>query len=73
MLELRPTCEIRDVSWSPDFTKAMIFSFECTFGRNCENYLGCYPESEVIRHPPVDLAAHCDFAERILSIPPEGR
>lgn len=37
------------------------------------NYLGRHPASQVIRHRPVDLAAHRDFADRIRSIPPECR
>lgn len=37
------------------------------------NFLGRHPASEVIRHQPVDLDTHRDFAERIRSIRPEHR
>ncbi len=38
-----------------------------------DNYLGKDPASTLVRHRPVDLAAHAQFAARIKSIPPEKR
>lgn len=37
------------------------------------NHLGRYPASHAIRHRPVDLTIHREFAERIRSIPPARR
>lgn len=37
------------------------------------NFLGVYPASTIIRHRPVDLQLHNQFAEDIKSIPPERR
>jgi hypothetical protein len=37
------------------------------------NYLGAYPASTTIRHRPVDVRLHKQFAEAIQSIPPELR
>ncbi len=37
------------------------------------DYLGAYPASTTIRHRPVDLRLHQQFAEAIKSIPPERR
>lgn len=37
------------------------------------NYLGADPASAVVRHRPVDLAAHGKFAVEIRRIPPERR
>jgi uncharacterized protein len=38
-----------------------------------DNYLGKDPASTKVRHRPVDLAAHAQFAAKIKSIPPEKR
>ncbi|WP_028747663.1 DUF1272 domain-containing protein [Rhizobium mesoamericanum] len=35
MLELRPNCECCDKDLSPDSSKAMICTFECTFCTDC--------------------------------------
>ena len=40
---------------------------------NNGDYLGAYPASTTIRHRPVDLRLHQQFAEAIKSIPPERR
>lgn len=40
---------------------------------NGDNYLGKDPASTVIRHRPVDLAAHAKFLAKIRGIPPEDR
>jgi uncharacterized protein len=40
---------------------------------NNGDYLGAYPASITIRHRPVDLRLHQQFAEAIKSIPPERR
>lgn len=40
---------------------------------NGDNYLGKDPASTVIRHKPVDLAAHAKFLAKIRGIPPEDR
>ena len=37
------------------------------------DYLGNYPASTVVKHRPVDLAAHRMFAAEIAHIPPEKR
>jgi uncharacterized protein len=37
------------------------------------DYLGAYPASTNVRHRPVDLALHQQFASTIKSIPPERR
>jgi hypothetical protein len=37
------------------------------------NYLGADPPSTTIRHRPVDIAAHAEFAARIRAIPPHDR
>ncbi len=37
------------------------------------NFLGAKPASNEIRHRPVDVAAHAEFAAEIRSIPPEKR
>jgi hypothetical protein len=37
------------------------------------NYLGAYPASGIVKHRPVDLRLHIQFAESIKSIPPEQR
>lgn len=37
------------------------------------NYLGAYPASTTVKHRPVDLLAHAQFAASIDSIPPEKR
>lgn len=37
------------------------------------NYLGVYPASATVKHRPVDLQAHAQFAASITSIPPEKR
>ena len=37
------------------------------------NYLGAYPASTAVKHRPVDLLAHTQFAASIHSIPPEKR
>lgn len=38
-----------------------------------DNHLGKYPASDRIKHRPVDLAAHHDFAARVGRIPPPQR
>lgn len=38
-----------------------------------DNYLGKDPASTVIKHRPVDLAAHVKFVSKINKIPPEER
>ncbi|SFV32405.1 DUF1272 domain-containing protein [Hyphomicrobium facile] len=38
-----------------------------------DNYLGKDPASTVIRHKPVDAAAHAKFLAKIRAIPPEDR
>lgn len=37
------------------------------------DYLGAYPASATVKHRPVDLHRHQQFAEAIKSIPPKGR
>jgi hypothetical protein len=37
------------------------------------DYLGAYPASTTVRHRPVDLRIHEQFADAIKSIPPERR
>ena len=37
------------------------------------NFLGAKPASSEIRHRPVDLQAHAQFAAKISAIPPEQR
>ncbi|MBI2497504.1 MAG: DUF1272 domain-containing protein [Opitutae bacterium] len=37
------------------------------------NHLGADPAGTVVKHRPVDLAAHARFAARIRLIPPEQR
>ena len=37
------------------------------------NWLGNDPASTVVRHRPVDPAAHAEFAQTLRSIAPEGR
>lgn len=37
------------------------------------NFLGRYPASTVVKHRPVDLAAHARFVESLRDIPPEKR
>ena len=38
-----------------------------------DNYLGKYPASSMVRHRPVDVAAHETFAAAVRAIPPERR
>ena len=38
-----------------------------------DNYLGKYPASAKVKHRPVDVAAHKEFAGNIKNIPPERR
>jgi len=38
-----------------------------------DNYLGKYPAGAKVRHRPVDVAAHRDFARTIRDVPPEQR
>jgi uncharacterized protein len=38
-----------------------------------ENFLGRYPAATVVRHRPVDPAAHAAFAAPIAKLPPEQR
>jgi hypothetical protein len=38
-----------------------------------DNYLGKYPAGTKVRHRPVDVAAHRQFAQEIESIPPAQR
>ena len=38
-----------------------------------DNYLGNYPASEKVKHRPVDVAAHKEFAQDIKNIPPGQR
>ena len=38
-----------------------------------DNFLGKYPAGTKVRHRPVDVAAHRDFARAISGIPPEKR
>ncbi len=38
-----------------------------------DNYLGKDPASTVIKHKPVDVAAHAKFLAKINKIPPEER
>ncbi len=38
-----------------------------------DNYLGKDPASKVVKHRPVDAAAHAKFAVEIRKIPPEKR
>ena len=38
-----------------------------------DNYLGKDPASTVIKHKPVDVAAHAKFLAKIRGIPPEDR
>jgi hypothetical protein len=38
-----------------------------------DNYLGRYPASSKVRHRPVDIAVHAEFAAPIEPIPPERR
>ncbi|CAA2140892.1 DUF1272 domain-containing protein [Hyphomicrobium sp. ghe19] len=38
-----------------------------------DNYLGKDPASTVIKHKPVDVAAHAKFLAKIRDIPPEDR
>jgi hypothetical protein len=42
-------------------------------GWQAGDYLGAYPASTTVRHRPVDLCLHKQFAEAIKSIPPELR
>ena len=37
------------------------------------NFLGADPASTKIRHRPVDLAAHAEFAAHLRTIPPQNR
>jgi len=37
------------------------------------NFLGAHPASGVVKHRPVDAAAHAVFARAIASLPPESR
>lgn len=37
------------------------------------DYLGAYPASTVVKHCPVDLRDHQQFAFALISIPPEHR
>jgi uncharacterized protein len=37
------------------------------------NHLGAYPASATVKHRPVDLRAHTQFAAGIKGIPPERR
>ena len=37
------------------------------------DYLGGYPASTVVKHRPVNLAEHQEFARNLESIPPESR
>jgi hypothetical protein len=41
--------------------------------RKDNNYLGKDPASVKVRHRPVDLTAHAQFAADLKSIPPESR
>ncbi len=38
-----------------------------------DNFLGASPASEVVRHRPVDLSAHAQFAGKVRGIAPEQR
>ena len=38
-----------------------------------DNYLAVYPASATVKHRPVNLEGHTQFAERIRDIPPEKR
>jgi hypothetical protein len=38
-----------------------------------DNYLGKYPASTIVKHKPVDVAAHHQFAMGIRHIPPHER
>jgi hypothetical protein len=38
-----------------------------------DNYLGAYPASTKVKHRPVDLAAHAQFAAKIKTISSEQR
>ena len=38
-----------------------------------DNYLGRCPASTTVRHRPVDAAAHLEFAQSLMHIPPELR
>ncbi|HVU03070.1 MAG TPA: DUF1272 domain-containing protein [Polyangiaceae bacterium] len=38
-----------------------------------DDYLGKYPATTVVRHRPVDFAAHVAFARRFDAIPPDRR
>jgi uncharacterized protein len=37
------------------------------------NYLGADPASTTIRHRPVDIAAHAEFALHLRTVPPQNR
>lgn len=37
------------------------------------NFLGADPASTKIKHRPVDIAAHAEFAARLRTIPPQNR
>ena len=41
--------------------------------RSNGNYLGNDPASTVVRHRPVDIAAHAAFAASLKDVPPEQR
>lgn len=38
-----------------------------------DNYLGKDPASTVVKHRPVDRAAHAEFAAALADLPPESR
>jgi hypothetical protein len=44
-----------------------------TQNRKGDNYLGKYPASQTVKHRPVDVAAHRDFAAAMNRIPPAAR
>ncbi|MBE1275687.1 DUF1272 domain-containing protein [Enterovibrio baiacu] len=39
MLELRPSCECCDKALPPESTEAFICTFECTFCKDCVDYV----------------------------------